>query len=104
MLDGLKLLLGMVMFSLLCMIFACSMFSMIAFKEAHAVMGAPDQIPAEKKLSECQNDHDCKIAYDAVWGQGAWEEMKRIFKNCNPDLLGANCPKDHPEDAIFYGE
>jgi hypothetical protein len=81
--SSLKLLLGMVMFSLLCVVFSCSMFAMVALKEAQGAMGAPEQTPKEKKLSECKTNKECKPAYDAIYGKGAWAKMEKIYKNCS---------------------
>ena len=99
--SGLKLLLGIVMFTLLLMVFSCSMF-FLAAKEANAVMGAPDQTPAEKHLSECTTDSDCRIAYDEVYGAGAWEMMENLMRNCGASTPGGNCPLDENGNSINH--
>jgi hypothetical protein len=43
--------------------------------DAAAVMGAADQTEAEKRLSECDNETECREAYDAIFGDGAYDHM-----------------------------
>jgi hypothetical protein len=89
----LSLLIASYIMLMLVFLFTIVMF-LIASCEAKAVMGAKDQTPAEKRLSECTNDTDCMEAYDEVFGEGEAAKMEWKLRECGSPSPLAPCPDE----------
>ena len=72
---------------------------MLTFIFILGVMGAPDQTPIEKWLSECETDTDCANAYDALYGEGASALRDAYMRElCDPPAPGVDCEYDYYEE------